>query len=172
MRNFSKKLAFVLAAAMVFTAFAPAAKADAAEKEMAMNRASQTLYVNEGVNDKGAETLPEGLYGNVQEYDFYVKNKKNGFVWESIGVYDKPADEGTTPDDGEGAGNGETDTAGSPRHNGLFTCKFTHVCSLYLNSYPFKAWKASMVSTGVTFTSRLILRMRPMSTLPEPTSTP
>lgn len=43
-------------------------------------------------------------------YDFYVRNKKNGFVWESIGVYDKPADEGTTPDDGEGAGDGETDT--------------------------------------------------------------
>ncbi len=89
MRNFSKKLAFVLAAAMVFTAFAPAAKADAAEKEMAMNRATQTLYVNEGVNDKGAETLPEGLYGNVQEYDFYVKNKpadyakEYNFLWES-----------------------------------------------------------------------------------------
>ena len=89
MRNFSKKLAFVLAAAMVFTAFAPAAKADAAEKEMAMNRATQTLYVNEGVNDKGAETLADGLYGNVQEYDFYVKNKpadyakEYNFLWES-----------------------------------------------------------------------------------------
>jgi len=42
-------------------------------------------------------------------YDFYVKNKKNGFVWESIGVYNKPADEGTTPDDGEGAGETDTD---------------------------------------------------------------
>ncbi len=88
MRNFSKKLAFVLAAAMVFTAFAPAAKAKAAE-EMAMNRATQTLYVNEGLNHKGAETLPEGLYGNVCEYDFYVANKPADyaktlkFVWAS-----------------------------------------------------------------------------------------
>ncbi len=88
MRNFSKKLAFVLAAAMVFTAFAPAAKAEAAE-DMAINRASQTLYVNEGLNHKGAETLPEGLYGNVCEYDFYVANKPADwktaytFAWSS-----------------------------------------------------------------------------------------
>lgn len=88
MRNFSKKLAFVLAAAMVFTAFAPAAKAEAAE-DMAINKKSQTLYVNEGLNHKGAETLPEGLYGNVSEYDFYVANKPADwktaytFAWSS-----------------------------------------------------------------------------------------
>jgi hypothetical protein len=88
MRNFSKKLAFVLAAAMVFTAFAPAAKAEAAE-DMAINRASQTLYVNEGINHKGADTLAEGLYGNVCEYDFYVANKPADwktaytFAWSS-----------------------------------------------------------------------------------------
>ena len=85
MRNFSKKLAFVLAAAMVFTAFAPAAKAKAAE-DMAINRASQTLYVNEGLNHKGAETLPEGLYGNVSEYDFYVANKPAD--WKTAYTFD------------------------------------------------------------------------------------
>ena len=85
MRNFSKKLAFVLAAAMVFTAFAPAAKAEAAE-DMAINRKSQTLYVNEGLNHKGAETLPEGLYGNVCEYDFYVANKPAD--WKTAYTFD------------------------------------------------------------------------------------
>lgn len=85
MRNFSKKLAFVLAAAMVFTAFAPAAKAKAAE-DMAINRKSQTLYVNEGLNHKGAPTLPEGLYGNVSEYDFYVANKPAN--WETAYTFE------------------------------------------------------------------------------------
>ena len=88
MRSFSKKLAFVLAAAMVFTAFAPAAKAEAAD-EMTMNKSAVTIYLNEGVNDHGAETCPTGLYGNIQEYDFYVKNKPANwktdckFAWAS-----------------------------------------------------------------------------------------
>jgi len=88
MRNFSKKLAFVLAAAMVFTAFAPAAKAEAAE-DMAINRKSQTLYVNEGINNFDSEDLADGLTGNKQEYDFYVANKPDDwktaytFAWSS-----------------------------------------------------------------------------------------
>ena len=73
MRSFSKKLAFVLAAAMVVTAFAPAAKAEAA-KEMAINKSSQILYVNEGINHKGADGVAAGK-GNVSVYDFSVKNK-------------------------------------------------------------------------------------------------
>jgi len=73
MRSFSKKLAFVLAAAMVVTAFAPAAKAEAA-KEMAINKSSQILYVNEGINHKGGEVAAPGK-GNVSVYDFSVKNK-------------------------------------------------------------------------------------------------
>ena len=73
MRSFSKKLAFVLAAAMVVTSFAPAAKAEAA-KEMAINKSSQILYVNEGINHKGADGVAAGK-GNVSVYDFSVKNK-------------------------------------------------------------------------------------------------
>ena len=73
MRSFSKKLAFVLAAAMVVTSFAPAAKAEAA-KEMAINKSSQILYVNEGINHKGGEVAAAGK-GNVSVYDFSVKNK-------------------------------------------------------------------------------------------------
>ncbi|MBQ8798595.1 MAG: Ig-like domain-containing protein [Lachnospiraceae bacterium] len=73
MRSFSKKLAFVLAAAMVVTAIAPAASAKAAD-DMAINKSSQILYVNEGINHKGAAGVAEGK-GNVSEYDFYVKNK-------------------------------------------------------------------------------------------------
>ncbi len=73
MRSFSKKLAFVLAAAMVVTSFAPAAKAEAA-KEMAINKSEQILYVNEGINHKGGEVAAPGK-GNVSVYDFSVKNK-------------------------------------------------------------------------------------------------
>jgi ribosomal protein L23 len=74
MRSFSKKLAFVLALALVLTGFAPAATAKAAD-DFSLNRTAQTLYANEGVNDKGSETLADGLYGNVQKYDFNLKNK-------------------------------------------------------------------------------------------------
>jgi len=73
MRSFSKKLAFVLAAAMVVTSFAPAASAKAAG-EMAINKSSQILYVNEGINHKGGEVAAPGK-GNVSVYDFSVKNK-------------------------------------------------------------------------------------------------
>ena len=79
MRSFSKKLAFVLAAAMVVTGFAPAASAKAAD-DMAINKSSQILYVNEGINHKGAAGVAEGK-GNVSEYDFYVKNKPSD--WKS-----------------------------------------------------------------------------------------
>lgn len=87
MRSFSKKLAFVLAAAMVVTGFAPAAQAKAAD-DFSLNRTTATLYVNEGVNDKGSETLAEGLYGNVQTYDFNLKNKPAdwkdyGYAWST-----------------------------------------------------------------------------------------
>ena len=70
MRNFSKKLAFVLAAAMVVTAFAPAAQAKAAD-EMAINggKSAKVLYVNEGLNHKGAETCPEGLQCFLHDQD-------------------------------------------------------------------------------------------------------
>ena len=87
MRSFSKKLAFVLAAAMVVTGFAPAAQAKAAD-EMAINKSSQILYVNEGINHKGAEGVPAGK-GNVSVYDFSVKNKPSNwktaysFAWSS-----------------------------------------------------------------------------------------
>lgn len=86
MRSFSKKLAFVLAAAMVVTSV-PAAQAKAAD-DFSLNRTSQILYVNNGVNDKGSATLAEGLYGNVQKYDFNLKNKPSnwkdyGYKWSS-----------------------------------------------------------------------------------------
>ena len=71
MRRFSKKLAFALAAAMVLVTAAPAAQAKAAD-DFTLNRASATLYVNKGVNDAGKV---EGLAGNVQKYDFNLKNK-------------------------------------------------------------------------------------------------
>ena len=75
MRSFSKKLAFVLAAAMVVTAFAPAAQAKAAE-DFSLNRTSYILYTNENsVNMKGSETLADGLTGNVNSYDFNLANK-------------------------------------------------------------------------------------------------
>lgn len=84
MRSFSKKLAFVLAAAMVVTVVTPAAQAKAAD-DFTLNRTEQTLYVNKGVNDKG---VVEGLYGNVQKYDFNLKNKPSnwkdyGYKWTS-----------------------------------------------------------------------------------------
>ncbi len=87
MRSFSKKLAFVLAAAMVVTAFAPAASAKAAD-EMAINKSSQILYVNEGINHKGGEVAAPGK-GNVSVYDFNLKNKPAdwktaySFAWSS-----------------------------------------------------------------------------------------
>ncbi len=75
MRSFSKKLAFVLAAAMVVTGFAPAAQAKAAE-DFSLNRTSYILYTNEdSVNMKGSESLAEGLTGNVNSYDFNLANK-------------------------------------------------------------------------------------------------
>ena len=73
MRSFSKKLAFVLAAAMVVTAFAPAAKAEAA-KEMAINKQDKILYVTDGGGINDAAQVGGGK-GNVQVYDFSVKNK-------------------------------------------------------------------------------------------------
>ncbi len=87
MRSFSKKLAFVLAAAMVVTAFAPAASAKAAD-EMAINKSEQILYVNEGINHKGGEVAAPGK-GNVSVYDFNLKNKPAdwktaySFAWSS-----------------------------------------------------------------------------------------
>ncbi len=85
MRSFSKKLAFVLAAAMVVTVVTPAAQAKAAD-DFTLNRTEQTLYVNNGVNDKGV--VGGGLYGNVQKYDFNLKNKPSdwkdyGYKWTS-----------------------------------------------------------------------------------------
>lgn len=85
MRSFSKKLAFVLAAAMVVTVVTPAAQAKAAD-DFTLNRTEQTLYVNKGVNDKGV--VSGGLYGNVQMYDFNLKNKPSnwkdyGYTWTS-----------------------------------------------------------------------------------------
>ncbi len=84
MRSFSKKLAVVLAAAMVVTVV-PAAQAKAAD-DFTLNRTEQTLYVNKGVNDKGV--VGGGLYGNVQEYDFNLKNKPAnwadyGYAWST-----------------------------------------------------------------------------------------
>ncbi|MCH5274143.1 MAG: hypothetical protein J1E35_10745, partial [Lachnospiraceae bacterium] len=79
MRSFSKKLAFVLAAAMVITSV-PAAKAKAAD-DFTLNRTEQTLYVNKGVNDHGV--VGDGLYGNVQTYDFNLKNKPSD--WKDYG---------------------------------------------------------------------------------------
>ena len=75
MRSFSKKLAFVLAAALVLTGFAPAAQAKAAD-DFSLNRTSYILYTNEdSVNMHGSEYLADGLYGNVSSYDFNLKNK-------------------------------------------------------------------------------------------------
>lgn len=84
MRSFSKKLAFALAAAMVLTTAAPAAQAKAAD-DFTLNRTTATLYVNNGVNDAGKV---EGLTGNVQKYDFNLKNKPAdwkdyAYVWSS-----------------------------------------------------------------------------------------
>lgn len=84
MRSFSKKLAFALAAAMVLTTAAPAAQAKAAD-DFTLNRTTATLYVNNGVNDAGKV---EGLAGNVQKYDFNLKNKPAdwkdyAYVWSS-----------------------------------------------------------------------------------------
>ena len=72
---------------MVVTMVPPAAEAKAAD-EMAINKSSQILYVNEGINHKGAEGVPAGK-GNVSVYDFYVKNKPEDwktaykFTWSS-----------------------------------------------------------------------------------------
>lgn len=84
MRRFSKKLAFALAAAMVLVTAAPAAQAKAAD-DFTLNRTAATLYVNKGVNDAGKV---EGLAGNVQEYNFNLKNKPAdwqdyGYKWSS-----------------------------------------------------------------------------------------
>lgn len=79
MRSFSKKLAFVLAAAMVITTV-PAAQAKAAD-DFTLNRTEATLYVNKGVNDNGV--VGGGLFGNVQTYDFNLKNKPTN--WKSYG---------------------------------------------------------------------------------------
>ena len=69
MRSFSKKLAFVLAAAMVLTGFAPAASAKAAE-DFSLNRTEYILYTStESVNHHGSESLADGLYGNVEKFD-------------------------------------------------------------------------------------------------------
>ncbi|MBQ8548529.1 MAG: hypothetical protein IJ427_08520, partial [Lachnospiraceae bacterium] len=87
MRSFSKKLAFVLAAAMVVTAFAPAAKAEAA-KEMAINKQGKILYVTDGKGINDAAQVGGGK-GNVSSYDFAVSNKPADwktaytFKWES-----------------------------------------------------------------------------------------
>lgn len=85
MRRFSKKLAFALAAAMVLVTAAPAAQAKAAS-DFSLNRTSATLYVNKGVND--ADKVAEGLAGNVQKYDFNLKNKPAdwkdyGYAWST-----------------------------------------------------------------------------------------
>ncbi|MBE5930322.1 MAG: hypothetical protein E7268_04560 [Lachnospiraceae bacterium] len=87
MRSFSKKLAFVLAAAMVVTAFAPAAKAEAAS-EMAINKQDKILYVTDGKGINDAAQVGGGK-GNVSVYDFSVKNKPAdwktaySFAWSS-----------------------------------------------------------------------------------------
>ncbi len=87
MRSFSKKLAFVLAAAMVVTAFAPAAKAEAA-KEMAINKQGKILYVTDGKGINDAAQVGGGK-GNVSSYDFAVSNKPADwktaytFAWSS-----------------------------------------------------------------------------------------
>ena len=87
MRSFSKKLAFVLAAAMVVTAFAPAAKAEAAS-EMAINKQDKILYVTDGKGMNDAAQVGGGK-GNVSTYDFSVKNKPAdwktaySFAWSS-----------------------------------------------------------------------------------------
>ncbi len=87
MRSFSKKLAFVLAAAMVFTAFAPAAKAEAAG-EMAINKQGKILYVTDGTGINDAAQVGGGK-GNVASYDFAVSNKPanyketHSFAWSS-----------------------------------------------------------------------------------------
>ena len=87
MRSFSKKLAFVLAAAMVVTAFAPAAQAKAA-KEMAINAQGKILYVTDGTGINDAAQVGGGK-GNVSSYDFAVSNKPADwktaytFAWSS-----------------------------------------------------------------------------------------
>jgi class 3 adenylate cyclase len=87
MRSFSKKLAFVLAAAMVVTAFAPAASAKAAD-EMAINAQGKILYVTDGTGINDAAQVGGGK-GNVAEYDFAVSNKPANwktdytFTWSS-----------------------------------------------------------------------------------------
>ncbi len=87
MRSFSKKLAFVLAAAMVVTAFAPAASAKAAD-EMAINAQGKILYVTDGTGINDAAQVGGGK-GNVASYDFAVSNKPADwktaytFAWSS-----------------------------------------------------------------------------------------
>lgn len=87
MRSFSKKLAFVLAAAMVVTAFAPAASAKAAD-EMAINKQGKILYVTDGKGINDAAQVGGGK-GNVSSYDFAVSNKPANwksdytFAWSS-----------------------------------------------------------------------------------------
>ena len=77
MRRFSKKLAFALAAAMVLVTAAPAAQAKAAD-DFTLNRTTATLYANEGVNDAGK--VGKDLTGNVQKYDFNLKNKPDDWA--------------------------------------------------------------------------------------------
>ncbi len=87
MRSFSKKLAFVLAAAMVVTGFAPAAQAKAAD-EMAINAQGKILYVTDGTGINDAAQVGGGK-GNVASYDFAVSNKPENwksdytFAWAS-----------------------------------------------------------------------------------------
>lgn len=68
MRSFVKKLACAVAgASMIFTMFAPAQSAKAADETFALNRNEQILYVNKGASY------------NKQSYDFNFKTKPADF---------------------------------------------------------------------------------------------
>ncbi|MBO5199043.1 MAG: Ig-like domain-containing protein [Lachnospiraceae bacterium] len=78
MKNLIKKLAFVMAIALVLTSLAPAASASAAASDMKINVSSKNLYLGESeISDTAAE------------YDFYIKNKPSNykklysFTWTS-----------------------------------------------------------------------------------------
>ena len=76
MKNFFKKLSFVMALALVLTSLAPAGAAQAASA-MVMNVSEKILYITEN-----AKNTPDN-------YDFYIKNKPEDwrstldFEWES-----------------------------------------------------------------------------------------
>ena len=76
MKNFFKKLSFVMALALVLTSLAPAGAAQAASA-MVMNVSEKILYITEN-----AKNTPDN-------YDFYIKNKPEDwkstldFKWES-----------------------------------------------------------------------------------------